>query len=204
MTDYRNNPKSSEQAGNNNKNIKDRLGPLKNNFRPVHKQRLLRSNEDDQSSASLNPGAEEDEERKGNEEKADNDEQSLTGPVKSHIVAVNRSAAFVARTERKRMKPSNEVPFGTIQNTSYSGQGGTKSQLDKMDKGTSSDVDEDTDDTRLPSKVIVTPRPLKPLQPTQKRATQSLLLRAVAEANQSVVKQKNPEPSLFVSFMHCK
>lgn len=197
--DYRNNPKSLEQAGNNNKNIKDRLGPLKNNFKPVHKQRQLRSNEDDQSPACLNPGVEEDEEEEGNEEKdeADNDEQSLTGPVKSHIVAVNRS---VARTERKRVKTLNEIPFSAAQSIGYLGQGGAKSQLDKMEKGTSSDVDEDTDDTRLSSKVIVTPRPLKPLQPTQKRATQSLLLRAVAEANQSVVKQKNPEPSLFVSF----
>lgn len=202
--DYRNNPKNLDQAGNNNKNIKDRLGPLKNNFRPVHKQRQLRSSEDDESLATLNPGAERDEEKKRKEEEeedeADNDEQSLTGPVKSHIVAVNRSAAFaVARTERRRMKTSNEVPFGATQSIGYSGHGGAKSQLNKMDKGTSSDVDEDTDDTRLPSKVIVTPRPLKPLQPTQKRATQSLLLRAVAEANQSVVKQKNPEPSLFVS-----
>lgn len=196
--DYRSNPKSLEQgaAGSNNKNVKNRLGPLKNNFKPAHKQRQFR-NEDDQSPACLN--LEGDEEEEGNEEKdeADNDE-SLSGPVKSHIVAVNRSAGFaVARTERRRMKASNEVPFGATQSIGYPGQAGAKSQLDKMDKGTSSDVDEDT---RLPSKVIVTPRPLKPLQPTQKRATQSLLLRAVAEANQSVVKQKNPEPSLFVSF----
>ncbi|XP_077270633.1 nuclear polyadenosine RNA-binding 2 [Temnothorax americanus] len=200
--DYRNNPKSFEQAGNNNKNIKDRLGPLKNNFRPVHKQRQLRTaTEDDESLVSLNPGAEGNEARveKEEEDEADNDEQSLTGPVKSHIVAVNRSAAFAgARIERKRTKASNEVPFSATQSTGYpGGHGGAKSQLDKMDKGTTSDVDEDIDDTRLPSKVIVTPRPLKPLQPTQKRATQSLLLRAVAEANQSVVKQKNPEPSLF-------
>lgn len=200
--DYRNNPKNLDQVGNNNKNIKDRLGPLKNNFRPVHKQKQLRSNEDDESLASLNPGAERDEEKVRKEEEDEADEQSLTGPVKSHIVAVNRSATFaVARTERKRMKTSNEIPFSATQSIGYSGHGGTKSQLNKMDKGTSSDVDEDNDDTRLPSKVIVTPRPLKPLQPTQKRATQSLLLRAVAEANQSVVTQKNPEPSLFVSFI---
>lgn len=196
-TDYRSNPKSLEQAGNINKNIKYRLGPLKNNFRPVHKPRQLRSGEDDESLASLNPGAVGDVEQEGKEEEdeADNDEQ-LTGPVKSHIVAVNRSAAFTAaRTERKRMKTSSDAPFSASQSHA-------KSQVDKMDKGTSRDVDEDTDDTRLPSKVIVTPRPLKPLQPTQKRATQSLLLRAVAEANQSVVKQKNPEPSLFVSFIN--
>lgn len=202
--DYRNNPKSSEQVGNNNKNIKDRLGPLRNNFRPVHKHRQLRSSEDDESLVSLNTGVEEDEEearRKiGEEDEVDNDEQ-LTGPVRSHIVAVNRSAiSVVARTERKRRKTSSDVPFGATQSIGYLGHGGARLQLDRMDKGTSSDVDEDVDDTRLPSKVIVTPRPLKPLQPTQKRATQSLLLRAVAEANQSVVTQKNPEPSLFVSF----
>ncbi|XP_011866008.1 PREDICTED: zinc finger CCCH domain-containing protein 14 [Vollenhovia emeryi] len=198
--DYRNNPKSLEQAGNNNKNIKDRLGPLKNNFRPMRKQRQPRSNEDVEALASLNPDAERDEEKdeKEQEDEADNDEQSLSGPVKSHIVAVNRSAAFAAaRTERKRMKTSNNAPFGAAQGIGYLAHGSAKLQLDKMDKGTCSDVDEDTDDTRLPSKVIVTPRPLKPLQPAQKRATQSLLLRAVAEANQSVVKQKNPEPSLF-------
>ncbi|KYQ48606.1 Zinc finger CCCH domain-containing protein 14, partial [Trachymyrmex zeteki] len=171
--DYRNNPKSLDQAGNNNKNIKDRLGPLKSNFRPLHKQRQLRSSENDRSVVSLNPGAERHEEEEGketeDEDEADNDEQ-LTGPVKSHIVAVNRPvSATVTRTERRRIKTSNNVL-------------------------TSSDIDEDIDDTRLPSKVIVTPRPLKPLQPTQKRATQSLLLRAVAEANQSVVTQKNPEP----------
>lgn len=194
--DYsRNNPKSSEQMGNN-KNIKDRLGPLRNNFRPVHKQRQLRDSEENESLVSLNLGIEVDEREEGkeDEDEADN-EQSLTGPVKSHIVAVNRSAASATvRLERKRMKMSNEIPFNLTQSTSYSGHGNAKSQLDK---GTFSDVDEDADDAKLPSKVIVTPRPLKPLQPTQKRATQSLLLRAVAEANQSVVTQKNPEPSLF-------
>jgi len=195
--DYRNNPKNSEQGGN--KNVKDRLGPLRNNFRPMHKQKQLRSNEDE-SLIPLNLGAEGNEREKGKQTRDEADEQ-LIGPVKSHIVAVNRSAASaVARTERKRMKTLNEIPFNATLSTGYLGHGGAKSQLNKMDKGTSSDVDEDVDDTKLPSKVIVTPRPLKPLQPTQKRATQSLLLRAVAEANQSVVKQKNPEPSLFVSF----
>ncbi|XP_012531632.2 LOW QUALITY PROTEIN: zinc finger CCCH domain-containing protein 14 [Monomorium pharaonis] len=198
---YRNNPKSVEQAGSNNKNIKDRLGPLRNNFRPVHKQRQLRGGEEDESLDPLNSGVNigEREEEKEDEDEVDNDEQSSIGPVKSHIVAVNRSAtSAVTRIERKRMKTSNEIPFNVTQSTSYSGgHGGVKSQLDKLDKETSSDMDEDTDDTKLPSKVIVTPRPLKPLQPTQKRATQSLLLRAVAEANQSVVTQKNPEPSLF-------
>ncbi|KAL6255137.1 hypothetical protein P5V15_013471 [Pogonomyrmex californicus] len=191
----RNNLKNSEQVGNNNKNIKDRLGPLRNNFRPVHKQRQPR-NKDDESLISLNPGVEEDvreKEVEEDEDEVDNDEQSL-GPVKSHIVAVNRfTISAGAKTERKRTKV---IPLA-IQSTGYSGHGGTKSQLDKVDRGMSSDIDENTEDIKLPSKVIVTPRPLKPLQPTQKRATQSLLLRAVAEANQSVVTQKNPEPSLF-------
>jgi len=169
----------------------------------MHKQRQLRNSENDRSLVSLNPGAERHEREEGketeDEDEADNDEQ-LTGPVKSHIVAVNRPVSTtIMRTERRRIKTSNDVLFNATQNIGYPGHGGSKSQ-DKMDKRTSSDVDEDIDDTRLPSKVIVTPRPLKPLQPTQKRATQSLLLRAVAEANQSVVKQKNPEPSLFVSF----
>ncbi|XP_011708232.1 PREDICTED: zinc finger CCCH domain-containing protein 14 [Wasmannia auropunctata] len=208
--DYRNKPKSSEQTtGINNKNIKDRLGPLRSNFRLVRQQSRQRR-EDDESLVSLNPVAERDDGEEGKEvedeeeeeeEEADDSEQ-LIGPVKSHIVAVRRSAATAAaaaRIERKRMKTSNEIPFGAAQSIGYLAHGAAKSQLDKTsDKGTSRDVDEeDADDTRLPSKVIVTPRPLKPLQPTQKRATQSLLLRAVAEANQSVVTQKNPEPSLF-------
>lgn len=167
------------------KNIKNRLGPLRNNFRPARKAgaRQSRSSEDDDC---LNLGTEEE------QEELDNDDQSTinTGPVKSHIVAVNRPAG---KPERKRPK---ETPFNSMQHSGYPGHS-IKSQADKTG-GASSDVDEDVDDTRLPSKVIVTPRPLKPLQPTQKRATQSLLLRAVAEANQSVVTQKNPEPSLLV------
>jgi hypothetical protein len=57
---------------------------------------------------------------------------------------------------------------------------------------------EDKDPYKISSKIIVTPRPLKPLQPSLKRATQSLLLRAVAEANQSVVMQKKMDPCLKV------
>lgn len=170
------------------KNIKNRLGPLKS-FRPMRKAgaRQSRSSEDDDC---LNLSAEEE------QEELDTDDQSAknTGPVKSHIVAVNRPATS-GKVDRKRPK---EAPFNAIQHSGYPGHS-TKSQAEKTDRrGTFSDVDEDVDDTRLPSKVIVTPRPLKPLQPTQKRATQSLLLRAVAEANQSVVTQKNPEPSLLV------
>lgn len=152
----------------NNKNIKERLGPLKNNFKPPNIKsgfnssiRRSQSSEDDDY---LNLGA---------EEELDDDTQSIgvSGPIKSHIIAVNKSASN--KTERKRLKP-----------------------LEKGNK--SSDAEEEIEETKILSKVIVTPRPLKPLQPAQKRATQSLLLRAVAEANQSVVMQKNPEPSLLV------
>lgn len=152
----------------NNKNIKERLGPLKNNFKPPNIKsgfnssiRRSQSSEDDDY---LNLGA---------EEELDDDTQSIgvSGPIKSHIIAVNKSASN--KTERKRLKP-----------------------LEKGNK--CSDAEEEIEETKILSKVIVTPRPLKPLQPAQKRATQSLLLRAVAEANQSVVMQKNPEPSLLV------
>lgn len=153
----------------NNKNIKERLGPLKNNFKPPNIKsgfnssiRRSQSSEDDDY---LNLGA---------EEELDDDTQSvgISGPIKSHIIAVNKSASN--KTERKRLKP-----------------------LEKGNKECS-DAEEEVEETKILSKVIVTPRPLKPLQPAQKRATQSLLLRAVAEANQSVVMQKNPEPSLLV------
>jgi hypothetical protein len=186
IADYRNNLKCSilEQVGNNSKNIKDRLGPLRN--RIGQKKRQLHETDE---SPILNLDIEVERE----EEELNKNDQS-SGPVKSHIVAVNRSTSHItARIEKKRLKVSNDNSFSTIQHS------GPKS-MDKTDRGVSSDVDEDVEDTRLSSKVIVTPRPLKPLQPTQKRATQSLLLRAVAEANQSVVTQKNPEPSLLVNF----
>ncbi|XP_015587837.1 zinc finger CCCH domain-containing protein 14 [Cephus cinctus] len=150
-----------------NKNIKNRLGPVKNNFkaldiRRVHRAKTSQSSEDDDC---LNIGG---------EDELDDDAQSVinVGPLKSHIIAVKRT--MPDRTERKRLK----LP-------------------EKFDKDISSDVEDDSnDDGKIASKVIVTPRPLRPLPPAQKRATQSLLLRAVAEANQSVVKQKNPEPVL--------
>ncbi|XP_014473742.1 PREDICTED: zinc finger CCCH domain-containing protein 14 isoform X2 [Dinoponera quadriceps] len=166
------------------KNIKNRLGPLRNNFRPVRKASGRQSGRSSEDEDCLNLAAEME------QEELDVDEQSAvnTGPVKSHIVAVNKSAG---KLERRR--PKEASTFNAIQHSRYPG---AKSRLDKT-AGPSSDADEDVDETRLPSKVIVTPRPLKPLQPTQKRATQSLLLRAVAEANQSVVTQKNPEPSLL-------
>lgn len=197
--DYRNNSRSLDQLSNSTKNIKDRLGPVRNNFRPIHK-RQSRDNEDDGSMMPKNLGAKEEEKEQEEDDELDNDDHSLTGPVKSRIVAVNRSASsIVAKTERKRSKTTNQALFNATQ---HSGYGNAKSQSDRIGKEASSDVDDiNIEDTRLPSKVIVTPRPLKPLQPTQKRATQSLLLRAVAEANQSVVTQKNPEPSLLVSFI---
>lgn len=193
IADYRSNPKCStsmEQVGNSSKNIKDRLGPLRS--RMGQKKRQLR-NKDDESLISLNLGVEVQEQAE--EDAVDNDGQS-SGSLKSHIVAVNRSTSHIAaRIEKKRSKVPNDIPFSAVQHSGYSGH--VRTQLDKTDKDASSDMDEDTEDTKLSSKVIVTPRPLKPLQPTQKRATQSLLLRAVAEANQSVVTQKNPEPSLL-------
>ncbi|EFN68126.1 Zinc finger CCCH domain-containing protein 14 [Camponotus floridanus] len=192
--DYRNNSRSLDQLSNSTKNIKDRLGPVRNNFRPMKRQ--SRDNEDDGPMMPVNLGAKEKEQEQEEDDELDNDNHSLSGPVKSRIVAVNRSASsVVAKTERKRSKTTNQAPFNATQ---HSGYGSAKSQSDKIGKEASSDVDDiNIEDTRLPSKVIVTPRPLKPLQPTQKRATQSLLLRAVAEANQSVVTQKNPEPSLL-------
>lgn len=99
------------------------------------------------------------------------EEEAIIGPVKSHIIAVKNSVG--EKTDKRSGKGIKEI---------------TIDKDDKEDEGKA-----------LASKVIVTPRPLKPLQPVQKRATQSLLLRAVAEANQSVVKQKNPEPVLLVS-----
>lgn len=152
----------------NNKNIKTRLGPLKNNFRPMSvKSGFNSTNRRSQSTEDedyLNLGA---------EEELDDDEQSAgnSGPIRSHIIAVNK--VLPEKIETKRLK-----------------------SLEKISKECSDA--EDVEDTKISSKVIVTPRPLKPLQPAQKRATQSLLLRAVAEANQSVVTQKNPEPSLLV------
>ncbi|XP_048264666.1 zinc finger CCCH domain-containing protein 14 isoform X1 [Bombus terrestris] len=152
----------------NNKNIKNRLGPLKNNFKPVSVKSgfnsSIRRSQSSEDEDYLNLGA---------EEELDDDSQSVgtSGPIKSHIIAVNKPVPV--KTDRKRLK-----------------------SLAKSNKECS-DAEEEVEETKIPSKVIVTPRPLKPLQPTQKRATQSLLLRAVAEANQSVVTQKNPEPSLL-------
>ncbi|XP_047366417.1 zinc finger CCCH domain-containing protein 14 [Vespa velutina] len=153
-----------------NKNIKTRLGPLKNNFKPVNSKNYL--NPLNQSSH----GSEDDEDHSQVPIEAElNDEvdEVNAAPLKSHIIAVKKSTP--PKTDKKRIKAVEKV---------------NKKVSNNMD-------DEEIEDAKLPSKVIVTPRPLKPLQPLQKRATQSLLLRAVAEANQSVVKQKNPEPCLL-------
>lgn len=152
-----------------NKNIKNRLGPLKSNFRPAKTKALF-------NAAGRRSQSSEDEDcfNLGTAEEVEENGKSVgnAGPIKSHIIAVNKITSTNA--ERKRLKP-----------------------LDKSSKEVLSDAEDEPEDMKIPSKVIVTPRPLKPLQPTQKRATQSLLLRAVAEANQSVVTQKNPEPCLM-------
>lgn len=110
------------------------------------------------------------------EDDDDDEEEEVVGPVRSRIIAVNN----VDKPEHK----------------DHDKDGEEEEEEEEEDK------DKDKDKV-IASKVIVTPRPLKPLQPAQKRATQSLLLRAVAEANQSVVKQKNPEPALLVSRRRC-
>ncbi|XP_043485490.1 zinc finger CCCH domain-containing protein 14 [Polistes fuscatus] len=153
-----------------NKNIKTRLGPLKNNFKPMNSKNYLNPLiQSSNVSKDENPPEVIIEEELNDEV----DEEINAGPLKSHIIAVKKS--IPPKTEKKRIKA-----------------------IEKVNKKISNNVDEEEiEESKLPSKVIVTPRPLKPLQPLQKRATQSLLLRAVAEANQSVVKQKNPEPCLM-------
>ena len=128
------------------KNVKYRLGPMKKKSRVSQLNLLTEDDEDDQSVINF-------------------------GPIKSHIVAVQKPV------------PENS----------------NRKRLNSNDKQISDAEDEGLEGCKIPSKVIVTPRPLKPLQPTQKRATQSLLLRAIAEANQSVVRQKKPDPSLMVT-----
>ncbi|XP_063993148.1 zinc finger CCCH domain-containing protein 14 [Diachasmimorpha longicaudata] len=106
----------------------------------------------------------------GYDEDGEIDEEDTVVPVKSHIIAVNNPVG-----DRERMDRWGSRKIKRLENQE--------------------EMEEENDEGKtLASKIIVTPRPLKPLQPVQKRATQSLLLRAVAEANQSVVKQKNPEP----------
>ncbi|XP_015124536.1 zinc finger CCCH domain-containing protein 14 isoform X2 [Diachasma alloeum] len=110
--------------------------------------------------------------RVNKDEDGEIDEDDTAVPIKSHIIAVNNSTMEREGVDRRSLKKTKKL---------------------ENDDGIEAENEEGK---ALASKVIVTPRPLKPLQPVQKRATQSLLLRAVAEANQSVVKQKNPEPIL--------
>lgn len=170
-TEFKSN-KCLEQDRNviaSNKNIKTRLGPLKNNFKAANAKNYMNP-----LIQSPNSNQDEDSSQEAAEDPNDEGDQINTGPLKSHIIAVNKPAP--PKTEKKRIKPIEKI---------------NKKMFTVLDE-------EEIGDAKLPSKVIVTPRPLKPLQPLQKRATQSLLLRAVAEANQSVVKQKNPEPCLLL------
>lgn len=157
-------------VSNANSSIKNRLGPVKNIFKSPD-MRIRHLNLTNKSLASS-----EDEDCVNSRADDDSDDETSSaaaiGPLKSRIIAVKRSVTD--RSDRKRTKLIREADFGG-----------------------KDDDEEDTEDGKIASKVIVTPRPLKPLQPLQKRATQSLLLRAVAEANQSVVTQKNPEPVLM-------
>lgn len=153
--------------------IKNRLGPARNNVR-ITNSRLGFVPAKKRSEKRL----EDDDTLAEPEDDLDDDRSVVNvGPVKSHIIAVKRPEIIERRAGTKLLSVKT----------------GADGAIDRED-------DEDADGGKsIASKVIVTPRPLKPLQPTQKRATQSLLLRAVAEANQSVVKQKNPEPVLSVS-----
>ncbi|XP_066601244.1 zinc finger CCCH domain-containing protein 14 isoform X2 [Prorops nasuta] len=154
------------------KGLKSRLGNAKNNFKPQSvKPRfnaITAQSEKSEVVDSLSLIA-------VRELNLHNQSGVNTGPIKSHIIAVKKPTSVTSikpQVSLKKVNKSNAMV-----------------QSDIEDEG-------DTDDQKLSSKVIVTPRPLKPLQPVQKRATQSLLLKAMAEANQSVVKQKNPEPTL--------
>ena len=137
-------------------------------------------------------------------------EEATTRSVKNRLGpmrVVNSHANFVPTGSKRNLGRKEETGGNNVEDDEDGDiVGPVKSHIiavkrkDIVEKTKNKIEDEDEDDGKsIASKVIVTPRPLKPLQPTQKRATQSLLLRAVAEANQSVVKQKNPEPALSVS-----
>ncbi|XP_057331230.1 zinc finger CCCH domain-containing protein 14 [Microplitis mediator] len=151
------------------RNVRSRLGPVKSKFIALGRLGVKNRVPDTFGEGKID-GEEEEEE--------DEEEEQVVGPVKSRIIAVNNSDKAERKTDQLEGIPR------------------------KLAKETVEEEDEEEEGARdkdkaIASKVIVTPRPLKPLQPAQKRATQSLLLRAVAEANQSVVKQKNPEPALL-------
>ncbi|KAL7304165.1 hypothetical protein TKK_0003463 [Trichogramma kaykai] len=94
----------------------------------------------------------------------------------------------ISESEKINSLKSNVIPpkSSTLKNKMYTGSEEDESIFEE----------EDDDQCKVPSKIIVTPRPLQPLQPSQKRATQSLLFKAVAEANKSVVLRKQPDPCL--------
>lgn len=171
------------ESFNDNSNIKNRLGAVKRKFQalgrlgssPVKQGRSVNREDDNFYKGESNFHREHQEQHEDDdierEEAGDNDDDEETkAPVKSHIIAVNK---IIPEKIDKRLIKNKEQKFD--------------------------EEDEEHANKGLASKIIVTPRPLKPLQPVQKRATQSLLLRAVAEANRSVVKQKNPEPISPVS-----
>ncbi|KAF7996463.1 hypothetical protein HCN44_002095 [Aphidius gifuensis] len=166
------------ESFNDNSNVKNRLGAVKRKFQalgrlgssPVKRGRSVNREDDNFYKGESNFHKEHQEQQHEDddiekEDEDDDDDEETKAPVKSHIIAVNK---IVSEKTDKRLIKNKEQKFD-------------EEEEEHANKG-------------LASKIIVTPRPLKPLQPVQKRATQSLLLRAVAEANRSVVKQKNPEP----------
>ncbi|KAH0549427.1 zinc finger CCCH domain-containing protein 14 [Cotesia glomerata] len=127
--------------------------------------------------------------------------RSRLGPVKSKFIALGRLGVKVREDDKQEDDDDEEEEVvGPVRSRIIAVNNVDKPEHKEGDKDGEEEEEEDKDKDKekiIASKVIVTPRPLKPLQPAQKRATQSLLLRAVAEANQSVVKQKNPEPALL-------
>lgn len=169
-------PKFTETFNNNSNDVRSRFSAVKRRFQTL--ERLGSSSVDHGHDINREHNSYQKVSRtigKREEEKEeDDDDEDKNIPIKSHIIAVS---TFMKEKSERQPLPSTEQEI-------------SQEEIEKRANC----------DTRcLGSKVIVTPRPLKPLQPVLKRATQSLLLRAVDEANQSVVKQKNPEPLISVS-----
>ena len=122
-----------------------------------------------------------------NFEEDDDTESIINTSLRSQIIAVNKSKLKKPKSSSNTLKKQIDISEEKIKDSEISEEESGNKNL------------EDEDQCKVPSKIIVTPRPLKPLQPSQKRATQSLLLRAVAEANQSVVMQKKTDPCLKVN-----
>ncbi|XP_046486903.1 zinc finger CCCH domain-containing protein 14 [Neodiprion pinetum] len=181
LLDEQRNAKFGEKerlVSNSNLSVKNRLGPVRSIFKlPDVKRRFNLSNK------VLPSSEDEDCLNLRTDDDTDDDTESVApvGPIKSRIIAVKRTA--IENSDRKRPKIMKD--------------GQTVGTVGKELKSDDDDDERDIEDGKIASKVIVTPRPLKPLPPLQRRATQSLLLRAVAEANQSVVTRKNPEPVLM-------